>query len=168
MDVFRVRDQLIEDYRDFTGSFVDIHDKRIAEHVAERMSNGPPVVCQDEFERCAVHFKGTTKRLQRLLAALEIPRPGPTDMVAVLQELSDAPLAPEDRAVVPQTTAAGRTKSRGPRRRGGSTKPRPAFLPSTAIRPATPGASGRIRPLLCPPWLNIPYGNERHSKRSRF
>ena len=40
MDVFRVRDQLIEDYRDFTGSFVDIHDKRIAEHVADRMANG--------------------------------------------------------------------------------------------------------------------------------
>jgi superfamily II DNA/RNA helicase len=40
MDVFRVRDQLIEDYRDFTGSFVEIHDKRIAAHVAERMDNG--------------------------------------------------------------------------------------------------------------------------------
>ena len=40
MDVFRVRDQLIEDYRDFTGSFVEIHDKRIAAHVAERMNNG--------------------------------------------------------------------------------------------------------------------------------
>ncbi len=40
MDVFRVRDKLIEDYRDFTGSFVEIHDKRIAAHVAERMNNG--------------------------------------------------------------------------------------------------------------------------------
>jgi ATP-dependent helicase YprA (DUF1998 family) len=40
MDVFRVRDRLIEDYRDFTGSFVDIHDKRIGEHVQERMDNG--------------------------------------------------------------------------------------------------------------------------------
>jgi len=40
MDVFRVRDQLIEDYRDFTGSFVEIHDKWIAEHVADRMANG--------------------------------------------------------------------------------------------------------------------------------
>jgi superfamily II DNA/RNA helicase len=40
MDVFRVRDRLIDDYRDFTGSFVDIHDKAIREHVAERMARG--------------------------------------------------------------------------------------------------------------------------------
>ena len=40
MDVFRVRDRLIEDYREFTGSFVDIHDKSIREHVAERMARG--------------------------------------------------------------------------------------------------------------------------------
>src|SRR2546427_586169 len=40
MDVFRVRDRLIDDYREFTGSFVDIHDKNIREHVAERMASG--------------------------------------------------------------------------------------------------------------------------------
>src|ERR1700680_610238 len=40
MDVFRVRDRLIDDYREFTGSFVDIHDKAIREHVNERMANG--------------------------------------------------------------------------------------------------------------------------------
>src|SRR5258707_2219588 len=40
MDVFRVRDRLIDDYRDFTGSFVDIHDKNIREHVAARMARG--------------------------------------------------------------------------------------------------------------------------------
>jgi hypothetical protein len=40
MDVFGVRDRLIEDYREFTGSFVDIHDKTIREHVAERMARG--------------------------------------------------------------------------------------------------------------------------------
>src|ERR1700753_627245 len=40
VDVFEVRDQLIEDYEEFTGSFVDIHDKRIREHVADRMKNG--------------------------------------------------------------------------------------------------------------------------------
>ena len=40
MDVFRVRDRLIDDYREFTGSFVDIHDKNIREHVAERMARG--------------------------------------------------------------------------------------------------------------------------------
>jgi len=39
VDIFRVRDRLIEDYREFTGSFVDIHDKTIREHVAERMAN---------------------------------------------------------------------------------------------------------------------------------
>jgi superfamily II DNA/RNA helicase len=40
VEVFRVRDRLIEDYREFTGSFVDIHDKIIGEHVAERMARG--------------------------------------------------------------------------------------------------------------------------------
>src|ERR1039457_2795204 len=40
MDVFRVRDRLIDDYRDFTGSFVDIHDKNIRDHVVERMAQG--------------------------------------------------------------------------------------------------------------------------------
>ena len=40
MDIFRVRDRLIEDYREFTGSFVDIHDKAIREHVADRMASG--------------------------------------------------------------------------------------------------------------------------------
>jgi hypothetical protein len=40
MDVFRVRDRLIDDYRDFTGSFVDIHDKNIREHVDDRMARG--------------------------------------------------------------------------------------------------------------------------------
>jgi superfamily II DNA/RNA helicase len=40
MDVFRVRDRLIDDYREFSGSFVDIHDARIREHVAERMASG--------------------------------------------------------------------------------------------------------------------------------
>jgi hypothetical protein len=37
MDVFRVRDRLIADYRDFPGSFVD---KNIREHVRERMARG--------------------------------------------------------------------------------------------------------------------------------
>ncbi len=54
MDVFRVRDRLIDDYRDFTGSFVDIQDKNIREHVAERMARGyqwpdPRVVAQPEL-----------------------------------------------------------------------------------------------------------------------
>lgn len=40
MEVFRVRDRLIEDYRDFTGSFVDIHDKSIGDHVRERTARG--------------------------------------------------------------------------------------------------------------------------------
>jgi superfamily II DNA/RNA helicase len=40
VDVFSVRDRLIADYREFTGSFVDIHDKAIREHVQERMENG--------------------------------------------------------------------------------------------------------------------------------
>jgi hypothetical protein len=40
MDVFGVRDRLIEDYREFTGSFVDIHGPKISEQVAERMEHG--------------------------------------------------------------------------------------------------------------------------------
>ena len=40
MDVFRVRDRLIEDYREFTGSFVDIHDKTIREHVVSAWPAG--------------------------------------------------------------------------------------------------------------------------------
>jgi ATP-dependent helicase YprA (DUF1998 family) len=40
VEVFHVRDRLIEDYRDFTGSFVDIHDKNISDHVRDRMARG--------------------------------------------------------------------------------------------------------------------------------
>src|SRR5258708_3969743 len=40
VDVFGVRDRLIEDYREFTGSFVDIHDKEIRDHVQDRMEHG--------------------------------------------------------------------------------------------------------------------------------
>jgi ATP-dependent helicase YprA (DUF1998 family) len=40
VDVFGVRDRLIEDYREFTGSFVDIHDPDIADHVRDRMARG--------------------------------------------------------------------------------------------------------------------------------
>jgi superfamily II DNA/RNA helicase len=40
VDVFEVRDRLIDDYREFTGSFVGIHDKAIKQHVDERMANG--------------------------------------------------------------------------------------------------------------------------------
>lgn len=40
MDVFGVRDRLINDYREFTGSFVEIHDPRISQHVAECMERG--------------------------------------------------------------------------------------------------------------------------------
>lgn len=40
MDVFQVRDRLIEGYREFTGGFVDIHDASIKQHVDERMNRG--------------------------------------------------------------------------------------------------------------------------------
>jgi ATP-dependent helicase YprA (DUF1998 family) len=40
MDIFRVRDLLIDDYREFTGSFVEILDPRIRQHVDERMARG--------------------------------------------------------------------------------------------------------------------------------
>ena len=40
MDIFGVRDQLVDDYREYTGSFVDVRDPRIREHVAQRMAGG--------------------------------------------------------------------------------------------------------------------------------
>lgn len=40
MDVFDVRDQLIEDYRSFTTAFVDIDDSRIKEYVADQLERG--------------------------------------------------------------------------------------------------------------------------------
>jgi superfamily II DNA/RNA helicase len=39
MDVFSVRDQLVDDYRDFTGSFVAIHESRVREHVEQRTAS---------------------------------------------------------------------------------------------------------------------------------
>jgi hypothetical protein len=54
MHVFRVHDRLIEDYREFTGSFFDVLEKRIKEHVDERMVRGyqwPVIeVCQRDEE----------------------------------------------------------------------------------------------------------------------
>jgi ATP-dependent helicase YprA (DUF1998 family) len=40
MDIFEVRDRLVDDYREYTGSFVDVHDPRIRAHVQERMESG--------------------------------------------------------------------------------------------------------------------------------
>jgi superfamily II DNA/RNA helicase/very-short-patch-repair endonuclease len=40
MDVFEVHEQLINDYRAFTSGFVDLRDRRIAAHVAERLDSG--------------------------------------------------------------------------------------------------------------------------------
>ena len=40
MDVFEVRRRLIADYQEYTRSFVDIADPRIAAHVAERIEDG--------------------------------------------------------------------------------------------------------------------------------
>lgn len=37
LDVFDVRDQLIEDYRSFTTAFVEIDDSRIKEYVADQL-----------------------------------------------------------------------------------------------------------------------------------
>jgi hypothetical protein len=38
MDIFEVRDQLVDDYREYTGSFVDVRDPRIRAHVQDRMA----------------------------------------------------------------------------------------------------------------------------------
>ncbi|MCM3554859.1 DEAD/DEAH box helicase [Janibacter melonis] len=40
MDVFGVREQLIEDYRSFTTAFVDIRDKRVSQHVTDQQEKG--------------------------------------------------------------------------------------------------------------------------------
>ncbi len=40
MDVFEARDRLINDYREFTTSFVDVRDERIAEHVEAELAAG--------------------------------------------------------------------------------------------------------------------------------
>ena len=40
MDVFEVHRKLIDDYREFTTAFVDIRDRRIAEHVRHELDRG--------------------------------------------------------------------------------------------------------------------------------
>lgn len=40
VDVFRARDRLIDDYRSFTTSFVDIADRRVKDHVAAELAAG--------------------------------------------------------------------------------------------------------------------------------
>lgn len=40
VDVFEARDRLIDDYREFTTSFVDVRDERIAEHVEVELAAG--------------------------------------------------------------------------------------------------------------------------------
>ncbi len=40
MDVFGVRDRLVEDYRSFTTSFVEPRDERIREHLDQRLGSG--------------------------------------------------------------------------------------------------------------------------------
>lgn len=40
MDVFKVHQQLIADYSAFTSGFTEIHDRRIREHVEQRLDNG--------------------------------------------------------------------------------------------------------------------------------
>jgi ATP-dependent helicase YprA (DUF1998 family) len=40
MDIFSVHEQLLSDCRAFTSGFVDIRDRRLAAHVAERLDSG--------------------------------------------------------------------------------------------------------------------------------
>src|SRR5689334_13236975 len=40
VDVFDVRDQLVEDYKAFTTSFVEVHDERLKQHVADQLERG--------------------------------------------------------------------------------------------------------------------------------
>ncbi|MCF8112187.1 MAG: DEAD/DEAH box helicase [Desulfobacteraceae bacterium] len=40
MDVFKIRDRIIEDYAKYVRSFIQIHDPRISEHVEQELENG--------------------------------------------------------------------------------------------------------------------------------
>ena len=40
MDVFKIRSQLIDDYRSFTSAFVDVRDKRIRSYVEAQLDSG--------------------------------------------------------------------------------------------------------------------------------
>ena len=40
MDVFELRERLVDDYADYTRSFVDIRDERIREHVDRELAEG--------------------------------------------------------------------------------------------------------------------------------
>jgi hypothetical protein len=40
MDVFALRDHLIADYASYIGSFLEIRDPKVAEHVDERLREG--------------------------------------------------------------------------------------------------------------------------------
>ena len=40
MDVFEVHRQLLDDYESFTSGFTEIHDRRIREHIEQRMAQG--------------------------------------------------------------------------------------------------------------------------------
>jgi hypothetical protein len=40
MDVFDVRERLVEDYKAFTTSFVEVHDERLKQHVFDQLERG--------------------------------------------------------------------------------------------------------------------------------
>lgn len=40
MDVFDVRERLVEDYKAFTTSFVEVHDERLKQHVSDQLERG--------------------------------------------------------------------------------------------------------------------------------
>ena len=40
MDVFDLRERLVDDYADYTRSFVNIRDERIDEHVEQELEGG--------------------------------------------------------------------------------------------------------------------------------
>ena len=40
MDIFAIRDEVVDGYREFTTSFVDPHDERIRDFVADQMDKG--------------------------------------------------------------------------------------------------------------------------------
>lgn len=86
MDVFGVRDRLIEDYREFAGAFVDIHDKAEQICPALRISVPVPDLSDDvvgaiisvemerefstKFRQACIHPEAVSRDLDRMRASL--------------------------------------------------------------------------------------------------
>ena len=65
MNVFELRQRLVDDYADFTRSFVDIRDERIAEHVDRELERGAPLAGADRPAEPGVRARRHGRRARR-------------------------------------------------------------------------------------------------------